>query len=172
MKSPEANPAAADWVASVHDFELTALNGQPLRLADYHGSVLLIVNTASRCGFTPQYAGLEALYQTYRDRGFVVIGTPCNQFGAQEPGSADEIAEFCTSRFSVSFPMSDKLEVKGEGAHPLYRFLCAQAPGLLGTTQVKWNFTKFLCNRQGQVVDRFAPTTSPESIKQAIEALL
>ncbi len=156
----------------VYDFDLTALDGQPLKLADYRGSVMLVVNTASRCGFTPQYAGLEALYQRFRERGFVVIATPCNQFGAQEPGSDDEIAEFCQTRFSTSFPVSARLEVNGPDAHPLYRYLCAGAPGLMGTNSIKWNFTKFLVNRQGQVVDRFAPATKPEALDSAIESLL
>lgn len=157
---------------TVFDFELQALDGAPMPLADYRGKVLLIVNTASECGFTPQYAGLQALYERFAERGLVVIGTPCNQFGGQEPGTEREIAAFCERRFAVGFPMSAKLEVNGATAHPLYGFLTRAAPGLAGTTAVKWNFTKFLVGRDGRLVERFAPTTSPASLSSAIEALL
>jgi len=141
-------------------------------MADYTGKVLLIVNTASHCGFTPQYAGLEALYQRYRERGLVVLGFPCNQFGSQEPGDAEEIAGFCQKNYGVSFPMFAKIEVNGDDAHPLYQYLKKAAPGLLGSEAIKWNFTKFLVNRQGEVNERYAPATAPESIANDIEKLL
>jgi len=158
--------------SSTYDFTLSALDGGTLNLADYAGRVMLVVNTASACGFTPQYAGLEQLWQEYRDRGLVVLGCPCDQFGHQEPGDASEIRAFCTTRFGVSFPLSDKIEVNGPGAHPLYRHLTGAAPGLLGTEAIKWNFTKFLVDRQGQVVHRYAPTTAPAELARDIEALL
>ncbi len=141
-------------------------------MADYAGKVLLIVNTASHCGFTPQYAALEALYQRYRERGLVVLGFPCNQFGSQEPGEAEEIASFCQKNYGVSFPMFAKIEVNGNEAHPLYQYLKKAAPGLLGSEGSKWNFTKFLVDRQGEVVERYAPATAPESIARDIEKLL
>lgn len=156
----------------VFDFNLTSLQGSPLPLSRFEGKVLLVVNTASQCGFTPQYAGLEALHREFGDRGLVVIGCPCNQFGEQEPGSADEIGAFCESRFNVSFPLSAKLEVNGQGADPLFRFLCAKAPGVLGTQAIKWNFTKFLIGRDGRSVERFAPTTAPEALRERVAALL
>lgn len=159
-------------MSTVFDFALRALDGKPLPLSAYSGSVLLIVNTASHCGFTPQYAGLQALHERFADRGLVVIGAPCNQFGGQEPGSETEIAEFCQSRFSVTFPMAEKVEVNGPNAHPLFAYLTKAAPGLAGTTAIKWNFTKFLVGRDGRLIERFAPTTSPESLASAIEALL
>jgi glutathione peroxidase len=159
-------------MSNVYDFTATTLDGKPVSLRDYAGKVLLIVNTASKCGFTPQYEGLEALYQKYRDRGLEVLGFPCNQFGAQEPGTAAEIGSFCHQNYGVSFPMFEKIEVNGEGAHPLYRWLKSSARGLLGSEAVKWNFTKFLVDRQGQVVDRFAPTTKPEDLESKVEALL
>jgi glutathione peroxidase len=134
--------------------------------------VLLIVNTASKCGFTPQYEGLEALHRTYKDRGFEVLAFPCNQFGAQEPGDAAEIANFCSLTYDVTFPVFAKIEVNGDGTAPLFRFLKDQAPGLLGSRGIKWNFTKFLVDRSGKVVDRYAPTTKPEDIAKDIEALL
>jgi glutathione peroxidase len=133
---------------------------------------MLIVNTASHCGFTPQYAALEALYQRYRERGLVVLGFPCNQFGSQEPGEAEEIASFCQKNYGVSFPMFAKIEVNGNEAHPLYQYLKKAAPGLLGSEGIKWNFTKFLVDRQGEVVERYAPATAPESIARDIEKLL
>ncbi|RYU61994.1 glutathione peroxidase [Methylolobus aquaticus] len=157
---------------SVYDFALRTLGGHPLKLADFRGRVLLIVNTASRCGFTPQYAGLERLHRDYSERGLTVIGVPCNQFGAQEPGDSEAIAAFCDTHYGVSFPLSEKEEVNGDGAHPLFNYLKQSAPGLLGTTAIKWNFTKFLVNRDGQVVARYAPTDAPESLRSAIERLL
>jgi glutathione peroxidase len=159
-------------MTTIADFTASLPNGDDVSLADKAGKVLLVVNTASKCGFTPQYAGLEALWQKYRDRGFEVIGFPCNQFGGQEPGNADEIASFCSVNFGVTFPLMAKVEVNGDGATPLYRWLKAQAPGLLGTQKVKWNFTKFLVGRDGQVVRRYAPTDKPEKLEAAIEALL
>ena len=158
--------------ASLPPLELRSLQGQPVQLSDYRGQVLLIVNTASACGFTPQYQGLEALYQRYRERGFAVLAFPCNQFGQQEPGSADDISSFCSTRFQVSFPLFDKVEVNGPNADPLFAFLKKAAPGLLGTSAIKWNFTKFLVDREGRVRRRFAPFTAPESISRAIERLL
>lgn len=157
---------------NVYDFSANTLDGKPVSLRDYAGKVLLVVNTASKCGFTPQYQGLEALYQQYRDRGLAVLGFPCNQFGAQEPGTAAEIGSFCQKNYGVSFPMFEKIDVNGDGAHPLYRWLKSNAKGVLGTEAIKWNFTKFLIDRQGQVIDRFAPNTKPEDLKSEVEALL
>ncbi len=157
---------------ALHDFTLPSLDGGTLRLADYQGQVMLLVNTASECGFTPQYAGLEQLWRTYRERGLVVIGFPCNQFGHQEPGEADQIGQFCSTRYGVSFPMSAKIEVNGAQADPLYRHLTQAAPGLLGTEAIKWNFTKFLVDREGRVVHRYAPTTAPAELAPEIERLL
>ncbi|MBS1213330.1 MAG: glutathione peroxidase [Proteobacteria bacterium] len=156
----------------IYGFKTRTTSGNELALADFRGRVLLIVNTASQCGFTPQYAGLEALYRRYRDRGLVVIGFPCNQFGAQEPGSEAEIEAFCTSRYDVSFPLSEKVEVNGAGAHPLFRHLTHAKAGVLGTEGIKWNFTKFLIDRSGEVVARYGSMTSPESIANDLEALL
>ncbi len=153
-------------------FSAERLGGEHVALDEYAGQVLLIVNTASRCGFTPQYAGLEALYQQYHALGLSILGFPCNQFGAQEPGSADEIAQFCTLNFGVTFPLFAKVEVNGENAHPLFTHLKTAAPGLLGSTAIKWNFTKFLVDRSGQVVRRYAPTDTPERIAKDIEKLL
>ena len=157
---------------SVYDYSAKTLDGQDVSLADYRGQVLLIVNTASKCGFTPQYEGLEALYKAYKDRGFTVLAFPCNQFGAQEPGDAAEIANFCSLTYDVSFPVMSKIDVNGADAHPLYKFLKKEQKGVLGTEAIKWNFTKFLIGRDGEVVERFAPTTKPEDLKAAIEALL
>ena len=157
---------------SVYDYSAKTLDGQDVSLADYRGQVLLIVNTASKCGFTPQYEGLEALYKAYKDRGFTVLAFPCNQFGAQEPGDAAEIANFCSLTYDVSFPVMSKIDVNGADAHPLYRFLKKEEKGVLGTEAIKWNFTKFLIGKDGQVVDRFAPTVKPEDLKVAVEALL
>jgi glutathione peroxidase len=157
---------------SVYDFRIRTLDGESLDLADYRGRVMLLVNTASRCGFTPQYAGLEQLHRDYGPRGLSVIGFPCNQFGAQEPGDAGAIAAFCESHYRLSFPLSEKIDVNGDGAHPLFRFLRHSAPGLLGTTAIKWNFTKFLVDRDGRVVARYAPTDRPETLREAIERLL
>ena len=161
-----------DAAASLYDFPVTSLGGASADLGSRRGKVLLIVNTASQCGFTPQYAGLEALHAQYRDRGFEVLGFPCNQFGGQEPGSSDQIAQFCETKFGVTFPMFDKVDVNGARADALFTFLKAQAPGVLGTKDIKWNFTKFLVDRNGVVVDRYAPTTKPESIGGDIEKLL
>jgi glutathione peroxidase len=159
-------------MARIHEFSLLRLDGQPLSMADYQGKVLLLVNTASACGFTPQYQGLERLHQEYGEQGLVVIGFPCNQFGGQEPGEASEIAAFCEKNYGVSFPLSAKIEVNGEGADPLFRYLTHEAPGLLGLEAVKWNFTKFLVDRSGTRIKRFAPTTVPEKLSGEIEALL
>ncbi len=157
---------------SIYDFKATLLNGEEVDLDTYRGKVLLIVNTASECGFTPQYAGLETLYQNLKSKGFVVLGFPCNQFGAQEPGDAAAIGQFCQVNFGVTFPMFAKIEVNGENTHPLYAYLKHEAAGLLGTEAIKWNFTKFLVDREGQVVERYAPATKPEDLTQAVEALL
>lgn len=157
---------------SIYDFTAETLDGKPASLADHRGQVMLIVNTASKCGFTPQYAGLEALYRKYKDRGLVILGFPCNQFGAQEPGSADEIASFCSLTYDVSFPMMAKIDVNGPKAHPLYAWLKGQKKGILGTEGIKWNFTKFLIDREGKVAGRFAPTATPQSLESAIEALI
>jgi len=149
---------------SVYDFDVTTLDGQPRRLSEYRGKTLLIVNVASACGFTPQYTGLEALYRKYRDRGFEVLGFPCNQFGGQEPGSAEDIATFCSTKYDVTFPLFAKIDVNGAKAHPLYEHLKAEAPGALGTKAIKWNFTKFLVNSRGEVVERYGSSTTPEQI--------
>ena len=159
-------------MSSAHDFHARSLDGKAVALRDYAGKVLLIVNTASKCGFTPQYEGLEALYQKYRGKGLVVLGFPCNQFGEQEPGSAGEIGSFCQKNYGVSFPMFDKIDVNGDAAHPLYRWLKKSAPGLLGSERIKWNFTKFLLDRNGRVVERYAPVTKPEDLAKDIETLL
>ncbi len=148
------------------------LGDEPTTLAPWRGQVLLIVNVASGCGMTPQYAGLEKLHREYGPRGFAVLGFPCNQFGGQEPGTEAQILEFCTLNYEVSFPMYGKVEVNGEGTHPLYAHLKSEAPGLLGSESLKWNFTKFLVDREGRVVRRYAPTDSPESIEKDIEVLL
>jgi glutathione peroxidase len=148
------------------------IDGKEVPLADWRGQVLLIVNTASKCGFTPQYEGLEALQKRYGDKGFSVLGFPCNQFGAQEPGDEAEIANFCKLTYDVDFPMFAKVDVNGDSAHPLFKALKVAAPGLLGSEAIKWNFTKFLVDRSGNVVDRFAPTTKPEAIAADIEKLL
>ncbi|NVJ96718.1 MAG: glutathione peroxidase [Alphaproteobacteria bacterium] len=159
-------------MTSIYDFTPDRLNGKPQPLEDYKGKVLLIVNTASKCGFTPQFAGLEGLFKDLKDKGLVILGFPCNQFGKQDPGSNDEIGEFCQINYGVSFPMFAKVDVNGADAHPLYKHLKAVKPGVLGTERIKWNFTKFLVDRDGNVVKRFAPKDKPESIRTAIEALL
>lgn len=159
-------------MTTVYDFEPRSLDGKPLPLKQFANQVLLVVNTASKCGFTPQYQGLEKLYETYRERGFMVLGFPCNQFGAQEPGSANEIGTFCEKNYGVTFPMFEKIDVNGEAAHPLYRWLQSAAPGVLGSERIKWNFTKFLIDRTGKVVDRFAPMTKPEDLAKDVEKLL
>lgn len=158
-------------MASIYDFNAKSLAGEDTPLKQFEGKVLLIVNTASACGFTPQYKGLEALQQSFGARGFSVLGFPCNQFGRQEPGSAAEIGQFCSSNYAVSFPMFDKIDVNGDNAHPLYKYLRGEKSGLLGSS-IKWNFTKFLIDRSGKVVGRYAPTTTPESLTKDIEALL
>jgi len=157
---------------SAYDFTAETLDGKPAPLADHRGQVMLIVNTASKCGFTPQYAGLEALWRKYKDRGLVILGFPCNQFGAQEPGDAEEIASFCSLTYDVSFPMMAKIDVNGPKAHPLYAWLKGEKKGILGTEGIKWNFTKFLVDRKGEVAGRFAPTATPQSLESAIEALI
>ena len=157
---------------SIHDFQARTLDGEEKNLADFRGKVLLIVNTASKCGFTPQYQGLQKLYDNFADRGLEVLGFPCNQFGHQEPGGAGEIGAFCEKNYGVGFPMFDKIDVNGDDAHPLFRFLKAEAPGVLGTEAIKWNFTKFLVDRDGRVVRRYAPKDKPEKTADDIEALL
>jgi glutathione peroxidase len=158
-------------MASVTDFSATSLAGEPIALKQFEGKVLLIVNTASACGFTPQYKGLQELQKSLGPRGFAVLGFPCNQFGAQEPGDSREIEAFCATGYAVTFPMFEKIDVNGAHAHPLYNFLKSEKSGLLGSG-IKWNFTKFLVDRAGHVVGRYAPTTKPESLKEEIEALL
>jgi glutathione peroxidase len=157
---------------SVYDFTAKRLTGGEAGLAEYRDKVLLIVNTASECGFTPQYAGLESLYRTFKDQGLVVLGFPCNQFGGQEPGNAEAIGEFCESNYGVSFPMFAKIDVNGKNAHPLYVWLKGEASGVLGTEAIKWNFTKFLISRDGKSVKRYASATTPEDMVPDIEALL
>ena len=158
--------------SSLQDFEALDISGNRLRLADQAGRVVLIVNTASQCGFTPQFAGLEALWQSYRERGLVVMGFPSNQFGGQDPGNNTQIASFCQLNYGVSFPMMAKVEVNGGDAHPLFNWLKTEAPGLLGSTGIKWNFTKFLVGRDGQVIRRYAPQDKPEKLARDIEAAL
>ncbi|MCK5875674.1 MAG: glutathione peroxidase [Alcanivoracaceae bacterium] len=159
-------------MTTVFDFTAQDIAGKDIDLSQYQGKVLLIVNTASKCGFTPQYKGLQALFEKYRERGLEVLGFPCNQFGHQEPGDEAAISEFCELNFGVDFPLFGKIDVNGDDAHPLYRHLKEEAPGLLGSKAVKWNFTKFLVNRDGQVVKRYAPTDKPESLAKDIEKLL
>ena len=156
----------------IYDLEARAIDGSTVPLAQYRGQVLLIVNVASDCGFTPQYTGLESLYRKYRDRGFVVLGFPCNQFGAQETGTDAEIASFCSLSYDVTFPMFAKVDVNGEAAHPLFRLLKKERKGLLGTEAIKWNFTKFLVGRDGRVLERFGPSDTPEKIDPVISATL
>jgi len=157
---------------AITEIPVTSAEGTQIDLSDYAGKVLLIVNVASKCGFTPQYEGLEALHRRYADRGFEVLGFPCNQFGAQEPGDAQEIANFCSLTYDVTFPLFGKIDVNGPDAAPLYRWLKKEAPGLLGTEGIKWNFTKFLVSRDGKVADRYAPQTKPEDLAGDIEKLL
>jgi glutathione peroxidase len=159
-------------MTTAYDFEAKSLDGKPVQLQDFKGKALLIVNTASKCGFTPQYQGLEEIYKRFRDRGLIVLGFPCNQFGAQEPGTADEIGAFCEKNYGVSFPMFEKIDVNGDTTHPLYKWLKDEAPGVLGSKGIKWNFTKFLVDRNGQVKERYAPTTKPEDLTGDIEAVL
>ncbi len=157
---------------TIHEFTAANIAGKEISLADYKGKVVLIVNTASKCGFTPQYAGLESLYEKYKDRGLVILGFPCNQFGAQEPGTADQIQEFCQLNYGVKFPMFGKIDVNGSGAHPLYKYLTSEKPGILGIEAIKWNFTKFLIDKDGNPVKRYAPNTEPKDIAVEIEKLL
>lgn len=157
---------------NIYRFRAVNMQGQEVSLDAYQGKVLLIVNTASKCGFTPQFKGLEALYKQYRDKGFEILGFPCNQFGHQDPGSNDEIQQFCELNYGVSFPMFQKIDVNGDNAHPLFKYLKEQAPGLLGTQAIKWNFTKFLVDKQGRVVERYAPKDAPEKIGKDIARLL
>lgn len=159
-------------MTTVYDFEALTIAGKSVPLKQYEGKPMLIVNTASACGFTPQFAGLEELHKTYGKKGLVVLGFPCNQFGAQDSGSNGEIAEFCQLNYGVSFPMMAKIDVNGSDAHPLYQWLSAEAPGLLGTKAIKWNFTKFLVGKDGQVLKRYAPTDTPKSMSDDIEAAL
>lgn len=159
-------------MGTVYDFEALQINGQPVPLSQFKGQVMLIVNTASACGFTPQFAGLEELHETYGNKGLVVLGFPCNQFGAQDAGSNDEIAEFCQLNYGVSFPMMAKIDVNGTQAHPLYQWLTQEAPGLLGSKAIKWNFTKFLIGKDGAVLKRYAPTATPASLAKDIETAL
>jgi glutathione peroxidase len=158
--------------SSVYDFDAVSIQGQPASLASQRGKVMLIVNTASACGFTPQFEGLEKLWQSYRARGLVIVGFPSNEFGGQDPGSNDEIASFCQLNYGVSFPMMAKVKVNGAEAHPLWKWLKAQAPGILGTEGIKWNFTKFLVGRDGKVLARYAPNDKPESLAADIERAL
>jgi glutathione peroxidase len=159
-------------MASIYDFSATTLDGKTVSLSEFKGNAMLIVNTASKCGFTPQYAGLESLYEKLREKGLTILGFPCNQFGKQEPGSEEEIGAFCRMNYGVSFPMFAKIDVNGANAHPLYEFLKDEHAGILGTKNIKWNFTKFLVDRDGKVVDRFAPMTKPEDIESAIAKVL
>ena len=159
-------------MTTAYDFTATDIDGQAVPRSGYAGKVLLVVNVASKCGFTPQYAGLEQLWRDYRERGLVVLGFPCDQFGHQEPGNADEIRNFCSLTYDVTFPMFAKIEVNGAGAHPLWQWLKKQKGGLLGIGAIKWNFSKFLVGRDGEVVGRYAPTDTPESLRADIEAAL
>lgn len=161
-----------NFMTTLSDFTLPLLSGVPQSLADYAGKVVLVVNVASQCGLTPQYAGLEALYRKYGERGFVVLGFPCNQFAGQEPGTGEEIASFCEINYGVTFPVFARIDVNGDEAHPLYKWLKESAPGILGSEAIKWNFTKFLIGRDGRVVERFAPATEPADIAADIEKLL
>jgi glutathione peroxidase len=157
---------------TVYDFQADAIKGEKVDLSMYRGKALLIVNVASRCGFTPQYQGLESLYEKYKDQGFLVLGFPCNQFGSQEPGTEDEIKNFCEMNYGVKFPLFSKVDVNGSNAHPLYKFLVKAKPGILGTEGIKWNFTKFLIDRQGNPVKRYAPSDKPEAIENDLKTVL
>ena len=159
-------------MATIYDFSANNIQGKPVKLAKFKGRAMLIVNTASACGFTPQFGGLEDLHKTYGDKGLVVLGFPCNQFGAQDSGSNGEIAEFCELNYGVSFPMMEKVDVNGSGAHPLFQWLTAEAPGLLGSKAIKWNFTKFLIGKDGAVIKRYAPTDTPAGMAKDVEAAL
>lgn len=157
---------------TLHDFSVKAADGSTFSLDSYKGQVVLIVNVASKCGFTPQYKGLEELYEKFKDQGFTILGFPCNQFGAQEPGSNDEIQQFCSLTYGVKFPILDKVEVNGDNASPVYKWLKTSAPGLLGTEMIKWNFTKFLIGKNGEVIKRYAPQDEPESMHEDIKKAL
>ena len=159
-------------MTNAYDFSAKTLDGQDQPLADYRGKAMLVVNTASKCGFTPQYTGLEKLWGTYKDQGLVVLGFPCDQFGHQEPGDADEIRNFCSLNYDVSFPLYEKVEVNGSAAHPLWKWLKKEKPGLLGMESIKWNFTKFLVDKNGNVVKRYAPTDTPEQIEKDLASVL
>ena len=165
MSTPTPNP-------TVYDFEAKSISGKDIALRQFKGRVMLIVNTASKCGFTPQFGGLEQLHKTYADKGLAVVGFPCNQFGSQDPGTDGDIAEFCQVNYGVSFPMMGKIDVNGPAAHPLYKWLSAEAPGLLGSKAIKWNFTKFLVGKDGQVIKRYAPTDKPADLAKDVEAAL
>jgi glutathione peroxidase len=157
---------------SIYDFEAKSIAGQDIPLSQFKGQVMLIVNTASKCGFTPQFGGLEQLHKSYAAKGLAVVGFPCNQFGSQDPGADGEIAEFCQVNYGVSFPMMGKIDVNGPSAHPLYKWLSSEAPGLLGSKAIKWNFTKFLVGKDGQVIKRYAPTDKPADLAKDVEAAL
>lgn len=157
---------------SIYEINVKDIDGKELPLSHYKGKALLVVNVASKCGFTPQYKGLEELYKRYNSEGFEILGFPCNQFGSQEPGTEEEIKSFCEANYSVSFPLFSKVEVNGENTHPLYRFLKARAPGVMGTEDIKWNFTKFLINKKGEVLQRFAPNTKPENLAGPIQSAI
>ena len=159
-------------MTTAYDFEAQQIDGKTVNLKQFEGKALLVVNTASACGFTPQFGGLEKLHERYGDKGLVVLGFPCNQFGAQDPGSNEDIASFCQRNYGVSFPMMSKIDVNGEQAHPLYQWLVAEAPGLLGLKAIKWNFTKFLIGKDGRVVKRYAPQDGPDSLAKDVEAAL
>ncbi len=159
-------------MSSVHQFEMKTITGKPNKLGDYKGKVLLIVNTASKCGLTPQFEGLEDLYNKYKDQGFEILGFPCNQFAQQDPGTNDEIQEFCQVNYGVSFPMHEKIDVNGKTTHPLFQHLKSEVPGVLGSQKIKWNFTKFLIGKDGEVLERFAPATKPEKLESSIEEAL
>jgi glutathione peroxidase len=172
LAPPQSSELKESGMTSVTDFSAALATGENQNLSEFSGKVLLIVNTASKCGFTPQYTGLEHLHQTFSARGFSVLAFPCNQFGGQEPGSEEEIKSFCDLNYQTSFPLFSKIEVNGASSHPLFAHLKEQAPGVLGSRRIKWNFTKFLVNQQGEVVARYAPSTKPEAIAGDIEALL
>lgn len=157
---------------TIYDFEAKSISGKDISLGEFKGQVMLIVNTASKCGFTPQFGGLEELHKTYAGKGLAVLGFPCNQFGSQDPGADSEIAEFCQVNYGVSFPMMGKIDVNGAAAHPLYKWLSAEAPGLLGSKAIKWNFTKFLVGKDGQVIKRYAPLDKPADLAKDVEAAL
>ncbi len=164
--------ARAPMSQHFYDFEAKNIQGKTISMSQYKGKVILVVNVASECGFTPQYEGLEKLYKTYHPQGLEILAFPCNQFGEQEPGSAEEIQKFCSSKFSVTFPLFEKIDVNGENTHPLYVFLKKEATGFLGTESIKWNFTKFLVNKEGKVIERYGSATKPEKIAKDIEKLL